>query len=153
MAHWLLNYYQENLPENSSISSVYPTLGMQIQIIPKFILATQINNPIPINNKSSKKIPSLYKFGGTFEIYAQLCITTELQLASNQKTDLRVGIEYLPNPQFVFRTGFIGNGTISFGIAFKLKNKVYLETGYELHPVLNSSIGLGFGYKFNNVKS
>ncbi|MEO6190594.1 MAG: hypothetical protein ABIO44_09840, partial [Saprospiraceae bacterium] len=49
-----LNYYQENLPENSSISSVYPTFGMQIQIIPKFTLATQINNPIPINTKSSK---------------------------------------------------------------------------------------------------
>ncbi|MEP7197484.1 MAG: hypothetical protein ABI851_13260 [Saprospiraceae bacterium] len=142
------NYLNKNYPESKNESAIFPGIGMQIQIIPKLTLSTQINNPLPISSKNLAKIPSQFKFGACYQIYTQLQFTTEFQLVTNQETDLKFGLEYLPNPNFALRTGYIFNGTVSFGIGYRYKENLILDSACELHPVLGTSLGFGIEAMF-----
>lgn len=127
---------------------VSPSLGAIIQIIPNLILATQINNPIPIENNSKPSGSSQFKFGLNYKINKQLNVLSELNLTSKIPTQLQFGIEYIPHEKLQLRTGYITNGVITGGLSAILKERFTTELSYSLHPVLKTSLSLGFSYFF-----
>ncbi len=147
-----LQYYQQNAPESGVQRTFFPKIGLQLNIIPRLIIATQLNNPIPFFSKSLLKIPSQFKFGINYKIYTELNFYSEINMTNGEDTHMRFGIEYQPIETIAIRTGFVTNGNFSCGLSFKIKQLLELIVGYELHPVLKSSAGAGFAYRFKKEK-
>ncbi|NOT37358.1 MAG: hypothetical protein HOP11_08275 [Saprospiraceae bacterium] len=144
-----LNAIQRQQIESGNSTTLSPSIGALFQIIPNLILATQINNPIPIQKNNRPIVNSQFKFGLNYKVYQQLNFLTEFNASQNITTFIQFGLEYKPMDRLSFRTGYVSNGLITAGFSVVVKNKLNLELGYSLHPVLNNSAGLGLSYYFN----
>ncbi len=139
--------------ESGNSFTLSPSLGASIQLIPRLTLATQINNPIPIQENNKPIASSQFKIGCNFQVYSQFNILLELKNNSHQPTHLHIGMEYSPIHYFTFRTGYSSFGNINFGASINVKKSLSLELGYEQHQILKQSSALGISYLFNNTST
>ncbi|MCC6815235.1 MAG: hypothetical protein IT267_02360 [Saprospiraceae bacterium] len=148
-----INGLSRNQLESGNTFTLIPSLGAVIRIIPSLTLASQINNPLPIEKNKKPIAGTQFKIGLNYQIYKLLFLQTEVKNTSNQPTRLHIGIEYCPSEMFQIRTGYISNGIISFGVGIKFKERLVLDFGHEIHPKLGHSSSLGLAYNLFLYKS
>ena len=97
-------------------------LGLQAIVSKQLTLAFHVNNPTLSAHTNGDRLPSLFRFGASYQPFEDALIIVELNKSLTDPFNVRVGFEY------------------------RLHEKVYARTGFSVYPT-ELSLGLGIHFK------
>jgi hypothetical protein len=147
---------------NTQISDLYGqanaltgSVGMTMKLLSQLTIATHVYNPFraAITNYNHEKIPTLFKFGAQYVFSKNVCLVSEAEKTSGQKTNIRLGIEYNPVSNIYLRVGGCTYPSqTSFGIGVLYKG-LKIDVSSMFHSVLGLSPQIGLHYAFGKKPS
>ena len=126
------------------------SFGMTVKLLSNLMIATHIYNPFraSITQYNHEKIPTIFKFGAQYIFSQKVCLVSEAEKTSGQKTNIKLGIEYNPAANIYLRAGGCTYPSqASFGIGVLYKG-LKIDISSMFHSVLGASPQIGLHYAF-----
>lgn len=135
--------------------TVTGSIGLTAKILPQMIISAHIYNPFraKIISYNNEKIPTIFKFGTQYAFSKKAYIVAEAEKTSNQKINIKGGIEYMPSSLVYLRVGGSSSpAQASFGIGVNY-NGLKIDISSSYHSVLGVSPQIGLSCSFGKDKS
>lgn len=126
--------------------------GVMAKPIDELSIAAHIYNPLKlyIDDTKTEKIPTVLKFGATYEALKKFFVTLEIEQEFGKKTRVRAGLDYTYKELVSFRVGVSTDPTIaSVGVGLKLKQGLMIDfaTSYNTNIGFHPHVGLAYEIK------
>lgn len=128
-------------------------LGIMAKPIEELSIAAHVYNPLKlyIDDTKVEKIPTVLKFGATYEAIKKFFITLELEQEFGRKTRVRAGLDYTYKEIVSFRAGISTDPTIaSVGVGVKLKQGLMIDFATSYNTNIGFSPHVGIAYEIKN---
>jgi hypothetical protein len=148
-----LHLGQGGQPDLESKSNVSFEVSLMANVTKNFSIGAHVFNPIGVKYSKFATIPACYRLGvGWFPI-KDVLVAAEIEMQTNEKENIKCGVEYNPFKIISFRTGFASNPQLwDFGIGLHFK-----DFTLDLTPTWNMTLGwsthVSLSYQFNKSKS
>lgn len=142
------DYLRTFIAEYDEKSNFTFELGIISEPIDNLFIGAHVYNPIitSLTSDGYDKIPTILRIGVGYNINdkAFLCLETEKDI--DEKTSIKVGLEWKLIENLMLRGG-IGNNPLnsSFGIGYRHK-KLTTDIAFTYHPILGATPHIGISY-------
>lgn len=129
--------------------------GIKAQLIEKMQFAAHVYNitRTQLNSFDTEYIPTTIRLGFDYTFSDAVVAMVESESTINQKTNIKVGLEYNLKQKFYIRSGINTQPFLaSFGFGYKQKN-VALDIAAAYHQVLGFSPAISFHIQFGQKPS
>lgn len=122
-------------------------VGMQLQVLPNFMVAFNVFNPVFSKIKTdlvTKRLPSVFSLGTNYQLHEKVSWLVQLDKEVHSPMRWATGFEYAPFEEFTVRVGAYGSDyfvpTLGVGLAFN-GFRFQLQTEYR-HPLGLTMMGV-----------
>lgn len=127
-------------------------MGVMAKPIEELSIAAHVYNPLKlyVDNNKTEKIPTVLKFGATYEAIKKFFVTLELEQEFGKKTRVRFGLDYTLKDLVSFRAGVSTDPTVaSVGVGVKLKQGLMIDfaTSYNVNIGFLPHVGIAYEIK------
>lgn len=135
------NYYSTFFAEtNHYFGVLFPQLGLQAKLSPKFHLGCAVFNPFQshiVYQQYIKRLPSIFSLGGSYNFSDELSLRVQLDKELSSYYRFAAGIEYLMLEKISFKAGVedMGYAIPNLGFGFR-HGKLLFDLNIKLHPLL-----------------
>ncbi|MDR0365108.1 MAG: hypothetical protein LBH92_08870 [Bacteroidales bacterium] len=124
-------------PELGDRSSVTFEVSIMGKITKDLTIGAHVFNPVGVKYNDYAKIPACYRIGMGWSPVKEVFATFEAEMQSNEKVNLKCGIEYNPIPIISIRSGFASLTQLwDFGIGLNFGG-----FSLDLTPTWNNMLG------------
>jgi len=137
------------LQDRSNVSFELSIMGT---ITKNLSVGAHVFNPVGIKYSEFATIPACYRLGlGWFPV-KEVLVVVEIEMQTNEKENIKCGVEYSPLNMLFLRTGFSSSPQLwNFGVGLNLKNfTVDLTPSWDI--TLGWSTHVSVSYQFNKYK-
>lgn len=127
------------------------SFGLTVKLLSNMTVATHVYNPFraSITQYNHEKIPTIFKFGAQYIFSQKVCLVSEAEKTSGQKTNIKLGIEYNPASNIYLRVGGCNYPSQdSFGVGVLYKG-LKIDVSSMIHSILGVSPQIGLHYAFS----
>lgn len=126
--------------------------GIMAKPLKELSIAAHLYNPLKIyiDDNKTEKIPTVLKFGATYEAIKKFFVTLELEQEFGRKTRVRAGLDYTYKEIVSFRLGVSTDPTTaSVGTGVKLKQGLMIDfaTSYNVNLGFHPHVGIAYEIK------
>ncbi|OAV45680.1 hypothetical protein [Lewinella sp. 4G2] len=119
-------------------------VGMQLQLIDDLAIGVRIFSPFRSERLPDEFLPQLLAIGASYTPTDQLTFNLEAHQDADNPVRVRAGLEYLPAEQISIRLGAATSASeLSFGLGYRVLDKLEVSAGATYHEVLGLSPGFG----------
>lgn len=123
-------------------------LGLQLEIIPELHVGVRLFSPLRVEREPEEYLPQLLALGLSYRPNDQLVLNAEVHQDADHPVRIRVGMEYLPAESISIRLGVATEASeMSFGLGYRVIEKLELCAGANWHEVLGIWPGVGVRWK------
>jgi len=138
-----------DLQNKSNVSFELSIIG---NITKNLSVGAHVFNPVNVKYNEYATIPACYRLGlGWFPV-KDVLIAAEIEMQTNQKENIKCGVEYTPIRMLSLRTGFSSSPQLwNFGVGLNLKDfTIDLTPSWDM--TLGWSTHASVSYQFNKYK-
>ncbi len=140
--------FNTSIEEYGSQFTISGTLGLQAKISKSITVGTYIQNPIRSEITPGQFLPTIISIGAQYAFPEKLKLLLSIEKDLERAFGIQAGVEYQPAEQLFLRVGVNSYAPeLSFGLGFKISEKIRIDAMAAYHQILGLSPGFTFIYQ------